>query len=123
RMVDDMRDNLDQRARAYEGLRDVAQSAEVGRVVARCGGTVSAAEHRILPHLRWWLDLPPHAVTTVEAGVSPRQPVIVAPRDTRAMHRFYRDQFPRPDIPTTYARVAGDRAWSVRAAPECARAG
>ena len=121
-IVGDTRDNLDRRARAYEQLRAVGQSARVGRIVARCGGRVSAAEHRILPHLRWWLDLPPHAVTTVEAGVSPLQRLLVAPRDTRAMRRFYRDQFPRPDVPTTYARVAGDRNWAVRAAPDCARA-
>ncbi|HYI20525.1 MAG TPA: hypothetical protein VD836_17555 [Solirubrobacteraceae bacterium] len=119
-MVADTRRNLDQRARAYESLRDVARQAGPARAVDACGGTVSAAEHRILPHLRWWMDLPPDAVTTVEAGVSPLQPVLVTPRDTRAMRRFYRDQFPRPDIPTTYAAAGGNRNWSVRVDAGCA---
>ncbi len=119
-MVDDTRRNLDQRARAYESLRATAEKPAVAEAVAVCGGRVSAAEHRILPHLRWWLDLEPHSVTTVEADVSPLEPVLVTPRDTRAMRRFYRDQFPRPDVPTTYARVAGDRNWSVRVDAECA---
>ena len=51
--------------------------------------------------------------------VSPLQGVIVAPKDTRAMRRFYRDQFPRPDIPTTYAATGGNRNWSVRVDQEC----
>ena len=46
--------------------------------------------------------------------------VIVTPRDTRAMRRFYRDQFPRPDLPTTYAAAGGSRNWSVRADAGCA---
>jgi len=52
--------------------------------------------------------------------VSPLQPVLVTPRDTRAMRRFYRDQFPRPDIPTTYAAAGGNRNWSVRVDAGCA---
>ena len=121
RMVDDMRSNLDQRSRVYEQLRAVAQSPRVERVVERCGGTVTAAEHRIQPHLRWWLDLPPDAASTVEAGASPLQRVIVTPRDTRAMRRFYKDQYPHPDIPTTFTAVGGNRTWSVRADADCAR--
>ena len=120
-MVVDTRRNLDQRARAYESLRDVAGQPRLQAAVAACGGTLSAAEHRILPHLRWWMDLEPHAVTTVEADVSPLQRVIVTPKESRAMRRFYRDQFPRPDIPTTYAATGGNRNWSVRADRACAR--
>jgi hypothetical protein len=119
RTVDGMRTNLDQRARTYEQLRDVARAPRVGRVVARCGDTLSAAEHRILPHLRWWLDLPPHSVTTVEAGVSPLQRVIVSPRDTRAMRRFYRTEFPVVEPPPRYAPVARNAAWRALAEPSC----
>jgi hypothetical protein len=121
RMVGDMRTNLDQRSRVYDQLRAVARSPRVERAVERCGDTVTAAEHRIQPHLRWWLDLPPYAASTVEAGVSPLQRVIVTPRDTRAMRRFYKDQFPHPDIPTTFTAVGGNRNWSVRADADCAR--
>ncbi len=121
RMLGDVERTLEQRARVYDRLQAVAESPRVGRVVERCGGTVSAADHRLLPHLRWWLDLPPDAVTTVEAGVSPLQPVLVMPRDTRATRRFFRSGFPRPDVPTTYVAVGDDAMWSVRADPGCAR--
>jgi hypothetical protein len=48
--------------------------------------------------------------------------VLVTPRDTRAMRRFYRDQFPRPEVPTTYRAIGGGGNWAVRADPECAGA-
>ena len=35
------------------------------------------------------------------------------------MRRFYRDQFPRPEIPTTYAATGGNRNWAVRVDPDC----
>src|SRR5215216_6669847 len=87
-IVGDVRENLDDRARAYDQLRDVAHRDRTAAVVAPCGGTVSAADHRLMPHLRWWLDLPPGALSTVEADASPLQRVLVLPRDTRAMRRF-----------------------------------
>jgi hypothetical protein len=120
-MLDDMRDNLDERARGYERLRAAAEAPGMATTVDRCGGLVSAAEHRAMPHLRWWLDLPPFALSTVEAGVSPLQRVLVTPRDTRAMRRFYRDQFPTAKPPPGYELVARNRAWRVDAASDCAQ--
>ena len=73
-----------------------------------------------MPHLRWWLDLPPFALSTVEAGVSPLQRVLVTPRDTRAMHRFYRVDFPDARPPPGYELVARNGAWRVDAASDCA---
>jgi hypothetical protein len=118
-MLGDMRDNLDERARGYEQLRAIAHAPGVAAAVERCGDKVTAAEHRAMPHLRWWLDTPPFSLSTVEAGESPLQRVLVTPRDTRAMHRFYRDQFPQAEPPAGYARVARNGAWRVDAAPDC----
>jgi hypothetical protein len=122
-MLDDMRDSLDQRARSYEQLRAIAEAPAVRPTVERCGGLVTAAEHRAMPHLRWWLDLPPFALSTVEAGASPLRRVLVTPRDTRAMRRFYRVDFPDVTPPASYTRVARNAGWRVNAAADCAGGG
>jgi hypothetical protein len=72
-----------------------------------------------MPHLRWWLDTPPFSLSTVEAGASPLQRVLVTPRDNRAMHRFYRDQFPEVTPPAGWDRVARNGGWRVDAAAQC----
>jgi hypothetical protein len=118
-MLGDMRDNLDERARGYEQLRAVAEAPGVAAAVERCGDKVTAAEHRAMPHLRWWLDTPPFSLSTVEAGASPLQRVLVTPRDNRAMHRFYRDQFPEVTPPAGWDRVARNGGWRVDAAAQC----
>ena len=71
------------------------------------------------PELRWWLDLPPFGLSTVEAGASPLQRVLVLPRDTRAMRRFYRGPFPEVSAPAGFEPVARNAGWRVLAAPEC----
>lgn len=118
RMLADQRENLAERDRVYAQLEAVARAPRVAAVVARCP-RVTGAEHRVMPHLRWWLDLPPFALSTVEAGASPPQPVIVLPRPGRATRRFYRDQYPTADPPPGSRRVAADGAWRVLAAPRC----
>jgi hypothetical protein len=120
-MLDDMRRVLDRRGEVYQQLRAVAQNPRVGPTIDRCGGLVTAAEHRALPHLRWWMDLPPFAVSTVEAGASPLRRVLVTPRDTRAMRRFYPTTFPDVRPPLGYPRVARNADWRVNAAAGCAR--
>jgi len=119
-MLDDVRDGVDDRARAYERLRAVARAPGVAAVVERCGEQVTAAEHRAMPHLRWWLDTPPFSLSTVEAGASPLRRVLVTPRDTRAMRRFYRDQFPAIQPPGDFEGIARNARWRVDAAAACA---
>ena len=121
RMLGDMRDNLAERSVGYERLRAIADAPGVAATVERCGGLVTAAEHRAMPHLRWWLDLPPFALSTVEAGASPLRRVLVTPRDNRAMRRFYRADFPSAQPPPGYERVARNAGWRVDAASTCAR--
>ena len=60
-------------ARCTPTLRDTARAPAVRRAVAECGGRISAADYRPLPHLRCWLGTDPGSVgTTFAAGASPR---------------------------------------------------
>jgi hypothetical protein len=122
RMLGDVRENLDERERVFADLRDAGQAAAVRRAVAACGSTISAADHRPIPHLRWWLDTPPFSVSTPEAGASPLQRVLLLPRDVRAMRRFYDEEYPRIQPPAAYRPVYRNRSWRVFADPACAPA-
>jgi hypothetical protein len=119
RMLGDMRANLSQRERVYDDLRDAGRAPAVRSAVEACGSRISAADHRPMPHLRWWLDIPPFAASTPEAGASPLQRVLLAPRDVRAMRRFYDEEFPRVTPPAGYRPVYRNASWRVLAAPEC----
>jgi hypothetical protein len=118
-MLRDMRKNLDEREAVYADLRDAGRAPAVRSAVERCGERVSAADHRPMPHLRWWLDTPPFSLSTPEAGASPLQPVLVAPRDVRSARRFYDEEFPRVQPPADYWPVYRNATWRVLAAPEC----
>jgi hypothetical protein len=118
-MLGDVRASQDQRAAVYADLRDAGRAPAVRAAVERCGARISAADHRPMPHLRWWLDTPPFSVSTVEAGASPLQRVLLAPRDVRALRRFYGGRFPRVTPPPDYRPVYRNSSWRVLAAPEC----
>jgi hypothetical protein len=119
RMLSDMRGNLTKRVAVYDDLRAAGQAPAVQAAVESCGSRISAADHRPMPHLRWWLDLPPFGASTPEAGASPLQRVLLAPRDTRAMRRFYRAEYPEITPPPDYRMIYRDHSWRMFAAPEC----
>jgi hypothetical protein len=118
-LLRDLRSYFAGRELVYAELRDAGRAPAVRAAVERCGPHASAADHRPIPHLRWWLDTPPFSVSTPEAGASPLQRVMLVPRDTRSMHRFYREAYPRIEPPADYRRVYRNRSWRVLAAPEC----
>jgi hypothetical protein len=119
-MLRDVRRSLAVRAQVFGDLRAAGEAPAVRAAVDRCGGTISAADHRPLPHLRWWLDLPPGAVSTPEAGASPLQPVVLLPRDAGPVHRFYSSAYPRLRPPAGYERVYRNGSWRVYARRGCA---
>ncbi len=123
RMLGDMRENLRARAHVFADLRDAGRAPAVRSAAKACGSLVSAADHRPIPHLRWWLDTPPFSVSTPEAGASPLRRVLVAPRDVRAMRRFYAKAYPRVTPPAGYRQVHRNGSWRVFAAPECVASG
>jgi hypothetical protein len=118
-MLGDMRRNLDEREQVYADLREAGRAPAVRDAVEACGSTISAADHRPMPHLRWWLDTPPFSVSTPEAGASPLQRVLLAPREVRSMRRFYDEEYPRIQPPADYGVVHRNGSWRVFAAPEC----
>jgi hypothetical protein len=118
-MLGDTRANLRDRAHVYADLRAAGRAPAVRAAVARCGARISATDHRPMPHLRWWLDTPPFSVSTPEAGASPLQRVVLAPRDVRAMRRFYDENYPKAEPPASYRPVYRNASWRVLAAPEC----
>jgi hypothetical protein len=84
-----------------------------------CGGKISAADHRPLPHLRYWLGTDPGTVGTVANGESPLRDVLLLPRRVPLMRRFYQENFPRYQPPPGYEEIYRNDAWRVLAAPDC----
>ena len=70
-MLAEIERRIDRDGQMYSALRATAEAPIVRRAVAECGGRISAADHRPLPHLRFWLDTDPGSVGTVANGASP----------------------------------------------------
>jgi hypothetical protein len=125
RMLEHTRTNLVKRTHVYDDLRAAGSAAPVQAAFERCGSRMTATDHRPMPHLRWWLDAPPFALSTTEAHASPRRRVVLVPRDVGAMRRFYnkayRRSWTRP--PAGYDRIYRNRSWRVFAAPGCVTRG
>ncbi len=120
--VGSLETRVDRNGTLYRDLRDVARDPRVRATVRACGGRISAADHRPIPYLRYWLGTGPGTVGTVEAGASPLRRVLLVPRRTREPRFFYKTNFPRAvHAPPGWARVASNRSWRVWADPACAR--
>jgi hypothetical protein len=118
RMLDHLRDRIDRDGKLYADLRRVGKSAAVRSAFARCR-PVTAADHRPIPYLRYWLDGPPGSVGTVEDGASPLGALLLAPRATPLVRRFYRQNFPHVTPPASYRLLYSNRSWRVYARPSC----
>ena len=84
----------------------------------RCG-TIATADHRPIPHLRWWTEGDPGSVAPAAEARDAR--IILLPRRTRQMRRFYRDQFPRVAAPAGFVPIYRNGSWRVLADAACAR--
>jgi hypothetical protein len=118
-MLADFERRIDRDGEMYRALRATAEAPVVRRAIDACGGRISSADHRPLPHLRWWLDTDPGSVGTVANGASPLADVLLLPRDNALMRRFYQENFPRADPPPGYRQIYRNNAWRVLAAPGC----
>jgi hypothetical protein len=94
-------DRIARSSAEYADLERLARAPAVRRAVAACA-TLATADHRPVPYLRDWLDLPPGAVHI--RGERPSR-ILVGPRGT-----------PRPPGHVT---VNGNRGWRAFAAPAC----
>lgn len=119
RMLEDLGHRIHRDGKLYADLRAVGRSPTVRQAFDVCK-PLSAADHRPIPYLRWWLDGPPNSVGTVEHGASPLGRVLVVPRHTALPRRFYKQNFPVITPPAGYRTLYENRSWRVYALPACA---
>jgi hypothetical protein len=102
----------------YRDLRHGTRSRAVTRAFAACG-SLTLADHRPIPFVRYWLRGRPGSVTTVERGSSPLGKLLLVPRRSLPNTRFYGRNLPKVTPPPTYHRVYQARGWALFGAPTC----
>ena len=113
-----LENRLDYQGAYYRDLRSVGESPAVRAALERCK-VIGTADHRPIPHLRWWLESDPGSVAPVTVEAGRRARVILLPRRTPRMRRFYRSQFPRVRAPAGFVPVYRNASWRVLADPAC----
>jgi hypothetical protein len=109
--------------RMYGTLKHIVENPRVKAAFARCP-SLTAADHRPIPYVRFWLDAPPGSVTTVESGASRMGRLLLVPRRTQATVRMYTARtYPLVQPPAGYVQILRNSAWRVFAAPGCAAPG
>jgi hypothetical protein len=105
--------------RMYTKLQRIAESPRMRAAFARCP-SLTAADHRPIPFVRFWLDAPPGTVHTVESGASAMGDLLLIPRRTRATKRVYSlKTYLSVSPPAGYQQILRNPAWRVFAAPGC----
>jgi hypothetical protein len=118
-MLDNPARRVNVDTRMYGSLQRILETKRVKKSFARCP-SLTAADHRPIPFVRYWLDAPPGTVHTVENGASPMGKLLLMPRRTRATRRVYTAKtYPNVTVPAGYRQIRKNRAWRVYAAPEC----
>ena len=100
-------------------LRATARAPAVREALAACGGRISSADHRPIPHLRYWLGTEPGSVGTIAAGASPLRELLLLPRRVPLARRYYSENFPRVRVPPGYRELYRNSVWRVVGAPRC----
>ncbi|MEO8687657.1 MAG: hypothetical protein ABI611_05495 [Solirubrobacteraceae bacterium] len=118
-MLSDLHDRLVNQGAYYRDLRAVGQAPAVRAALRRCG-PLATADHRPIPHLRWWLDSDPGTVAPVTVPAAVRgSRLLLLPRRTRPMRRFYSVNFPTAKRPTGSRLLYRNASWRVFAASGC----
>jgi hypothetical protein len=117
-MLEGLHNRIDRDGRLYADLRDLGTAPSVRTAFDACQ-PLSAADHRPMPYLRYWLEGKPGSVETVEKGADPLGRLLVVPRPVPHVKRFYRENFPRVKAPADYRPLYANGSWSVYAAPGC----
>src|SRR4051794_11203536 len=113
-----LEDRLDFQGTYYRDLRAVGHSGAVRSALARCG-RIATADHRPIPHLRWWTGGDPGSVAPVGTREARGARILLLPRRTRGMKRFYTTQFPRVKAPAGSTPLYRNASWRVVAAAGC----
>jgi hypothetical protein len=122
KMLSSLDNRLDYQGSYYRDLRDVGRAPAVRAAAAACG-PVATADHRPIPHLRWWLDGDPGSVTPVTSASARGARILLLPRRTRLMRRFYGPVFPTVTRRPGSVLVYRNASWRVFAAASCVRRG
>jgi hypothetical protein len=94
------------------------------RAALRACGPVATADHRPVPHLRWWLGSAPGTVVPAADPAAGGARLLLLPRRTRRMRRFYGENFPAATRPPGARPVYRNASWRLLTLPGCSpRAG
>jgi hypothetical protein len=119
-MLEGVHKRIDRDGRLYADLRTLGGSSAVRDAFDACA-PLSAADHRPIPYLRYWLGGRPGSVGTVEHGASPLGGLLVVPRNVPHVRRFYKENFPHATPPPSYRTIYSNGSWKVFASPRCPR--
>ena len=120
KMLSGLDDRLVYQGAYYRDLREVGRAPVVRDALDECG-PVATADHRPIPHLRWWLEGDPGTVAPLSDRAATRgSRLTLLPRRTRQMRRFYRENFPAAARPAGSRLLYRNASWRVFAAPGCA---
>jgi hypothetical protein len=111
-MLQGLHNRIERDGRLYADLRDVGTAPAVRTAFDACP-PLTAADHRPMPYLRYWLEGKPGSVQTVEKDAAPLGPLLVVPRSVPHVKRFYRENFPNVKPPSDYRRLYMNDSWSV----------
>jgi hypothetical protein len=121
KLLSSLGDRMANQGSFYRDLREAGQARAVRGALAACG-PVATGDHRPLPHLRWWLGSAPGSVVPATVPAARRARLLLLPRRTGAMRRFYRENFPAAKPPPGSRPLYRNASWRVFALPGC-RAG
>ena len=121
KMLSGLDDRLVYQGAYYRDLREVGEAPAVRAALERCG-PIATADHRPIPHLRWWLGdagEPGTVAPVVDRAATRGSQLTLLPRRTRQMRRFYRENFPTAKRPAGSRLLYRNASWRVFAAPDC----
>jgi hypothetical protein len=116
-MLNGLHTRIAREGKLYGDLRALGEAPAVRASFEKCP-MLTAADHRPIPYLRYWLDGDPGSVNTLENDDRDLRTMLVVPRRTFYARRFYKENF--PPVPETNMRlVYENRSWRAYAAPGC----
>ena len=107
--------------RLYADLKLAAEAPAVRAAFDACA-PLTSGDRRPIPFARWWIDGPPHSVSTVTGGASPMGRMLLMPRRGPTTRRIYGPRtFPKVAIPPGQELIYRNASWEVYAEPACRR--
>ena len=118
KLLHGVENRIDLQGAYYRDLRSVGEAQAVRSAFDRCG-KIATADHRPIPHLRWWIEGDPGSVAPVGTPEARGARVLLLPRRTPRDEALLHDEVPARDRARRLQRVYRNASWRVLAAPEC----